>query len=65
LEKNLIVCWFGMFATSVGMSQIAPVMPLYIDHLGMHDTPLNPWQLMALCFLLGLAMAGGVFEVQF
>lgn len=39
-KRNLIVCWFGMFATGIGMSQIAPVLPLYIDHLGIHDTAL-------------------------
>ena len=33
-KRNLIVCWFGMFVASVGMSQIAPVLPLYIKHLG-------------------------------
>jgi len=33
-KKNLVVCWFGMFATGIGMSQIAPVLPLYISHLG-------------------------------
>jgi len=37
-KRNLIVCWFGMFVTSVGMSQIAPVLPLYIRHLGITDT---------------------------
>lgn len=39
-KRNLIVCWFGMFVTSVGMSQIAPVLPLYIKHLGIDDTAL-------------------------
>jgi len=39
-KRNLIVCWFGMFVTGVGMGQIAPVLPLYIDHLGIHDTAL-------------------------
>lgn len=39
-KRNLIFCWFGMFVTGVGMSQIAPVLPLYIDHLGIHDTGL-------------------------
>jgi MFS family permease len=29
-----------MFVTSVGMSQIAPVLPLYIRHLGVHSTAL-------------------------
>ncbi|MBK1812720.1 multidrug efflux MFS transporter [Clostridium sp. YIM B02505] len=36
-KKNLIVCWFGMFVTGIGMSQIAPVMPMYIKHLGISD----------------------------
>jgi MFS family permease len=39
-KKNLIVCWFGMFVTGIGMSQIAPVLPLYIKHLGIHNTGL-------------------------
>lgn len=33
-KRNLFVCWFGMFVNSIGMSQIAPVMPLYIKYLG-------------------------------
>lgn len=36
-KRNLIVCWFGMFVTGIGMSQIAPVMPLYIKYLGITD----------------------------
>ena len=36
-KRNLIFCWFGMFVTGIGMSQIAPVMPLYIKHLGITD----------------------------
>lgn len=36
-KRNLIVCWFGMFVTGVGMSQIAPILPLYIKQLGVHD----------------------------
>lgn len=39
-KRNLIVCWFGMFVTNVGMSQIAPVLPLYIRHLGIENTAL-------------------------
>lgn len=39
-KRNLIVCWFGMFVTSVGMSQLAPVLPLYIKQLGIDDTAL-------------------------
>jgi len=36
-ERNLLVCWFGCFATATGLSQIAPVLPLYIEFLGIHD----------------------------
>lgn len=36
-RKNLIVCWFGIFVTAVGMSQLAPVLPLYIKELGIND----------------------------
>ncbi|EOS57115.1 multidrug efflux MFS transporter [Paenibacillus barengoltzii] len=32
-KRNLIVCWFGMFVTGVGMSQLAPILPLYIKEL--------------------------------
>ena len=37
-KRNLLVCWFGSFATSAGLSQLAPILPLYIDHLGIHNT---------------------------
>ncbi len=37
-KRNLFVCWFGMFVAGIGMSQIAPVLPLYIQHLGIHST---------------------------
>lgn len=37
-KRNLIICWFGTFVTLLGMSQIAPVMPLYIRQLGIHNT---------------------------
>jgi MFS family permease len=37
-KRNLIVCWFGMFVSSIGMSQIAPVLPLYIKHLGVNSS---------------------------
>lgn len=36
-KRNVYVCWFGMFVTGIGMSQIAPVMPLYIQHLGVDN----------------------------
>jgi MFS family permease len=37
-KRNLTVCWFSMFVSAVGMSQIAPVLPLYIRQLGVLDT---------------------------
>ena len=36
-RKNLWVCWFAVFIVSSGMSQMAPMLPLYIEHLGIHD----------------------------
>jgi MFS family permease len=39
-RRNLFVCWFGIFVASIGMSQIAPVLPLYIKHLGITSTAL-------------------------
>lgn len=36
----MIVCWFGSFVTLIGMSQIAPIMPLYIKQLGIHNVSL-------------------------
>ncbi|MBW7454749.1 multidrug efflux MFS transporter [Paenibacillus sepulcri] len=37
-KRNLFFCWFGMFVTGIGMSQIAPILPLYIKQLGVHDS---------------------------
>lgn len=36
-EKNLWVCWFGVFATSAGLSQLIPILPLFIEQLGVHN----------------------------
>lgn len=33
-QKTLLVCWFGVFSTSMGLSQLAPILPLYIRELG-------------------------------
>lgn len=33
-KKTLLVCWFGVFTTSMGLSQIAPILPLFIKQLG-------------------------------
>ncbi|SHO48386.1 multidrug efflux MFS transporter [Anaerocolumna xylanovorans] len=37
-KRNLLVCWFGMFVTGIGMSQIAPVLPLFIRQLGISSS---------------------------
>ncbi|EFC32414.1 MFS transporter [Campylobacter jejuni] len=37
-NKTLLVCWFGVFTTSMGLSQIAPILPFYIKELGYVDT---------------------------
>ena len=39
-RRNLFVCWFGFFVASVGMSQIAPIMPLFIRRLGVEGPAL-------------------------
>ncbi len=36
-KRNLFVCWFGVFATSTGLSQLTPILPLYIEELGVHS----------------------------
>lgn len=36
-KRNLAVCCFGSFVTVAAMSQIAPILPLYIEHLGIHE----------------------------
>jgi DHA1 family multidrug resistance protein-like MFS transporter len=36
-KRNLIVCWFGSFATSAGLSQLLPILPLYVNELGVHE----------------------------
>lgn len=33
-KRNLLVCWFGAFITAIGLSQIAPFLPVYIRDLG-------------------------------
>jgi DHA1 family multidrug resistance protein-like MFS transporter len=37
-KRNLLVCWLGAFATSSALSQVAPILPLYIEHLGIQNT---------------------------
>ncbi|WP_028845138.1 multidrug efflux MFS transporter [Thermodesulfovibrio thiophilus] len=36
-KRNLYVCWFGVFVMSLGTSQLVPILPLYIEELGVHD----------------------------
>lgn len=39
-KRNLIVCWFGTFVTMIGMSQIAPILPIYVKDLGVSSIKL-------------------------
>lgn len=55
-KRNLTVCWFGIFMTAIGMSQIAPVLPLYIKELGINNTSLVE-QLSGIAF-------GGTFIIS-
>lgn len=42
-KRNLIVCWFGTFATSTGLSQLLPILPLYVNELGVHELAAVEW----------------------
>ena len=55
-RRNLIVCWVGMFATGIGMSQIAPALPLYIKSLGVNDAGMIE-QLSGLAFGITFIMS--------
>ena len=39
-KRNLIVCWFGTFVTMIGLSQLAPILPIYIKDLGINNVNL-------------------------
>lgn len=36
-KRNLYICWVGTFLTSAALSQVAPILPLYIHELGVTD----------------------------
>lgn len=36
-RRNLYICWVGTFLTSAALSQVAPILPLYIHELGIVD----------------------------
>ena len=36
-KKNMVVCCITAFIVSSGMSQMAPMLPLYIEQLGIHE----------------------------
>ena len=39
-KRNLFVCWIGVFIAAIGMSEVAPILPLYIRYLGIENTSL-------------------------
>ena len=48
-KRNLFVCWFGAFITAIGLSQIAPFLPVYIKDLGVENAH-NVDILSGICF---------------
>ncbi len=59
-KRNLLVCWFGVFATSTGVSQLAPILPLYISQLGSYSLPeIEQWSGIAygMTFILMAALS--------
>lgn len=39
-KRNMYVCWVGVFIASIGLSEVAPILPLYIRHLGVQNAAL-------------------------
>lgn len=39
-KRNLFVCWVGVFIAAIGMSEVAPILPLYIRYLGIQNKSL-------------------------
>ncbi|MGG7078158.1 multidrug efflux MFS transporter [Clostridium sardiniense] len=56
-KRNLVICWFGTFITMVGMSQIAPILPIYIKQLGISDVTMIE-QLSGIAFGVTFVISG-------
>ena len=39
-KRNLFACWIGVFIAAIGMSEVAPILPLYLHHLGIENASL-------------------------
>lgn len=39
-KRNLFACWIGVFIAAIGMSEVAPILPLYLHHLGIQSASL-------------------------
>lgn len=39
-KRNLFACWIGVFIAAIGMSEVAPILPLYLHHLGIQNASL-------------------------
>lgn len=39
-KRNLFACWIGVFIAAIGMSEVAPILPLYLQYLGIENTSL-------------------------
>lgn len=62
-KKNLWVCCGAVFIVSIGMSQMAPILPLYIEHLGIHDTgEIEQWAgIIFGCNFISLSIASPIW----
>ncbi len=57
-KRNLFICWLGCFATSSALSQIAPILPLFIKELGINSLPdIETWS--------GIAFGSTTFVMAF
>lgn len=57
-KRNLFICWLGSFATSSALSQVAPILPLFIQKLGIHNlADIESWS--------GIAFGSTTFVMAF
>lgn len=62
-KKNLYVCWLGGFMTSCALSQVAPILPIFIKQLGIHSVEaVEEWSGIAFgCTTLMMAIVSPIW----
>ncbi|MDR3270373.1 MAG: MFS transporter [Peptococcaceae bacterium] len=61
-KRNLLICWIGSFATTLGLFLVIPFLPLYVEQLGIHSLPeIATWT----GYTLGIASLTGALTMPF